>query len=324
MPTLLVCTIGGHLVELVDIAGRLPDDGDDIRVWATFDHPQSRSLLAGEPHVEFIPVVTPRDIPGILRNLPIAHRLMREWKFTRVISTGSATALAYLPYLALRGVPTHYIDSATRIDGDSETAKVLKRVPRVHMYTQWQHLAQGNTHYAGAVFDGFTGDTRPDTPKIEHVVVTLGTMLTPFSRLLEVLIPMLGPGGELERRQGAPVEVLWQTGTTPVEGLDIDASPMIPGADLEAAIAAADLVIGHAGVGSSLTSLIAGKYPLLVPRRPPVEIVDNHQDLFARELEKRDLAMRRSPDDLTVDDLIAASRRRVVRTGEPEPFHLQP
>jgi len=323
MPTLLVCTIGGHLVELADIAGRLPDDGDNIRVWATFDHPQSRSLLANEPNVEFIPRVSPRDIRGIMQNLPIAHRLMREWKFTRVISTGSATALAYLPYLALRGVPTHYIDSATRIDGDSETAKVLKRVPRVHMYTQWKHLATGKTHYAGAVFDGFVGETRAEAPKIQRVVVTLGTMLTPFRALLETLIPMIGPGGELERRQGAPVEVLWQTGTTPVDGLDIDASPMIPAADLDDAIAAADLVVGHAGVGSSLTSLIAGKFPLLVPRRASAgEIVDDHQDLFARELEKRDIAMRRSPDNLTVDDLILASTRFVSRAGAPEQFHL--
>jgi UDP-N-acetylglucosamine transferase subunit ALG13 len=148
-------------------------------------------------------------------------------------------------------------------------------------------------------------------------------MLTPFRALLETLIPMIGPGGALERRQGAPVEVLWQTGTTPVDGLDIDASPMIPGTDLENAINAADLVVGHAGVGSSLTSLIAGKFPLLVPRRASAdEIVDDHQDLFARELEKRDIAMRRSPDDLTVDDLVLASKRFVTRSGAPEPFHL--
>ena len=125
MPTLLVSTVGGHLVELVDIARRLPDDGDGVQVWATPDHPQSRSLLANEPNVVFVPSVTPRDIAGILRNLPVAHRLMHEWHFTRVISTGSAIAIGYLPYLALRGVPTHYVDSATRIDGDSETAKVL-------------------------------------------------------------------------------------------------------------------------------------------------------------------------------------------------------
>src|SRR6201995_2150263 len=146
MPTLLVATVGGDLVELVDIARRLPDNGDDIRVWATQDHVQSRSILAHEKNVVFIPDVQPREVAGIARNLPYAHRLMNEWKFNRVISTGSATALAYLPYLALRGARAHYIDSATRIDGDSETAKVLKRLPRMHMYTPWQHLPATARH----------------------------------------------------------------------------------------------------------------------------------------------------------------------------------
>ena len=48
MATLLVATTGGHLAQLVDIANRLPDDGDDIRVWVTHDNSQSRSALAGE------------------------------------------------------------------------------------------------------------------------------------------------------------------------------------------------------------------------------------------------------------------------------------
>ncbi len=323
MPTLLVCTIGGHLVELVDISRRLPDDGDGIRVWATQDHPQSRSLLADEPNVVFIPDVDPRDVAGIARNLPFAHRLQRKWKFSRVLSTGSATALAYLPYLALRGVPAHYIDSATRLEGDSETAKVLKHVPRVHMYTQWKHLVNDKRHYGGAVFDGFAGETLDDPPLIKRAVVTLGTMIDPFRSLLDKLVPILGPGGELERRQGEPVEVLWQTGNTPVDGLTIEASPMIAAADLESAIAAADLVVGHAGVGSSLTALTAGKFPLLVPRRASAgENMDDHQELFARELEKRDIAMCRFPEDLTLDNVIAASTRRVSRAGTPEPFRL--
>jgi|tagenome__1003787_1003787.scaffolds.fasta_scaffold20940136_2 UDP-N-acetylglucosamine--N-acetylmuramyl-(pentapeptide) pyrophosphoryl-undecaprenol N-acetylglucosamine transferase len=323
MPTLLVATVGGHLVELADIARRLPDNGDDIRVWVTQDHMQSRSLLAHEPNVVYVPDVQPRDVAGIARNLPYAHRLMRRWNFNRVISTGSATALAYLPYLALRGAQTHYIDSATRIDGDSETAKVLKRLPRMHMYTQWPHLADDSRHYGGAVFDGFTGETREGTQRIERVVVTLGTMATPFRSLLDALIPILGPGGELERRVGAPIEVLWQTGKTPAEGLPIDAQPMIPGADLEAAIGHADVVVGHAGVGSSLTSLIAGKYPVLVPRRASAgEIVDDHQLLFAEELERRDIALRQTPDAISVDDLLLAATRRVTRAGAPEPFRL--
>src|ERR1700710_2503966 len=153
MTTLLVATIGGHLVELVDIAGRLPKTAsgdDDERVWVTQDHAQSRSLLAGEEHVVYVPDVHPKDVLGALRVVPVAHRLQREWKFDRVISTGSAVALSFLPYLAARGVDTHYVECATRVTDVSLTGRILQVVPRVHMHTQWEHLATGSWHYAGS------------------------------------------------------------------------------------------------------------------------------------------------------------------------------
>jgi UDP-N-acetylglucosamine--N-acetylmuramyl-(pentapeptide) pyrophosphoryl-undecaprenol N-acetylglucosamine transferase len=119
MATLLVAAIGGHLTELIDIATRLPDDEDhNQRFWVTHDHPQSRSLLADET-VTYIPDIGSKDVPGVLRNLPVARRLLQQHRPTRVISTGSAIALSFLPYLAARGVSSHYIESATRLAGPS-------------------------------------------------------------------------------------------------------------------------------------------------------------------------------------------------------------
>ena len=63
------------------------------------------------------------------------------------------------------------------------------------------------------------------------------------------------------------VDVLWQTGSTDVRGLEIDARPWLPSADLEAAIADADVVISHAGGGSALAALMNGRRPILIPRR---------------------------------------------------------
>ena len=97
----------------------------------------------------------------------------------------------------------------------------------------------------------------------------------------------------------------------------------MPGAELEAAIAGADLVVTHAGTGSSLTALTAGRFPVLVPRRAGAgEIGDDHQDVFARELDRRGIAMRRAPAELTADDLLLASTRYVKRSSQPEPFKL--
>ena len=148
----------------------------------------------------------------------------------------------------------------------------------------------------------------------------------PFRSLLDVLAPLLRPGGAIERAQGAPVETLWQTGCTPVDGLGIEASPLVPGADLEAAIGSADLVVSHAGTGSSLTALTAGRFPLLVPRSAAAgEIGDEHQDVFARELERRGIAMRRVPGELTVDDLVARGehlRDETEHSGALPPHRL--
>jgi UDP-N-acetylglucosamine--N-acetylmuramyl-(pentapeptide) pyrophosphoryl-undecaprenol N-acetylglucosamine transferase len=323
MPTLFVATIGGHLAELVQIAGRLPDDADDVRVWATQEHPQSRSILAGEK-VVYVPEVSERDVRGVARNLPFAHRLHREWRFTRVVSTGSGTALGFLPYLAARGVSAHYVECATRVESPSLTGNLLGAVPGVHRYTQWKHMAHGRWHYGGSVFDGFDGATKAKPGPIKRAVVTVGTMPDfAFRSLFDAVAPLLRPGGAIELAQGCPVDTLWQTGCTPVDGLGIEARPFVPGAELEAAISAADLVVSHAGTGSSVTALTAGRFPVLVPRRSAAgEIGDDHQELFARELDRRDIAMRRAPSELTAADLMLASTRYVTRSTQPEPFQL--
>ena len=95
--TLLVATTGGHLAQMVDIVERLPDD--NARVWVTHENAQSRSLLADE-QVVYVPYVGVKDVAGVSRNIAIAHRLFKEWRFTRAVSTGSGIALGYLPYCA--------------------------------------------------------------------------------------------------------------------------------------------------------------------------------------------------------------------------------
>jgi UDP-N-acetylglucosamine transferase subunit ALG13 len=52
----------------------------------------------------------------------------------------------------------------------------------------------------------------------------------------------------------------------------------------------ARVVITHAGVGSVIASLTAGKRPIVVPRKSCFgEIVDDHQVVFARRLGEREL-----------------------------------
>jgi UDP-N-acetylglucosamine--N-acetylmuramyl-(pentapeptide) pyrophosphoryl-undecaprenol N-acetylglucosamine transferase len=323
MSTLLVATTGGHLTQLVDIAARLPEDHDGERLWVTHENAQSRSLLNGE-RVMYVPYVGVKDVPGVLRNVPVARRLLGERCLTRAVSTGSGIALGFLPYLAARGVGAHYIESAARVNGPSLSGRILRVAPRVRLYTQYRQMAHGRWRYGGSVFDGY----RPLEPggfgAIRRAVVTLGTAAEfPFRRLLDALVPLLGAGGALEREQGQPVDTLWQTGGTPTEGLRIHARPWLPAAELGDALAAADLVVSHAGVGSCVAALNAGRCPVLVPREAArSEVGDDHQAQVAHELATRGLAVHRSADKLTVADVLLAGSRRVERVGDPPTFEL--
>ena len=325
MPTLYVATTGGHLKELVEIADRLPPDVDDIELWASEENAHSRSLLEGKNHI-FVREVTTKDVVNVIRSLPVAHRLQQKWKFTRVISTGSGLALAYLPYLSLRGVRAHYIESATRLTAPSLSGRLLQAVPGIRLYTQYPQLADKRWNYGGWLYDGFVATKRTEHAAIRRAVVTLGTAQDfPARRILEAIARILKPGGILEVMQESPVEVLWQTGGTPTGGLGIEATPFVPSAELDAALARADVVIGHAGAGTAHSALTAGLKPVLVPRDPTRgELADTHQTLFAHLLDERGLAIHREADALTVDDLLEAANYRVAPTAEPPTFRLLP
>lgn len=323
MTTLFVATTGGHLTQLDNLASRIPSNGG--AVWVTHANEQSRSMLA-DRDVEFVPYVGVRNVTDVLRCVPDAHRLLRRRKLTRAVSTGSGIALGYLPYLAARGVECHYIESATRVSGPSVTGRVLQWMPGVRTYTQYQSWADRRWGYAGSVFDGYESAAvarKPDA--VVRVVVTVGAATQyPFRRLFEHLVPLLAHEGELARVIGLPVEVLWQTADTPVDDLPIQATPALPAAELSAALAKADIVISHAGTGSALAALNAGRYPILAIRDPARgEQIDDHQQQLATELARRNLAMHRDAQAITVDDMVEAFGIVVRRNQSPPPFALR-
>jgi UDP-N-acetylglucosamine transferase subunit ALG13 len=323
MTTLFVATTGGHLTQLDSLASRIPPNGD--AVWVTHANEQSQSMLA-DRDVEFVPYVGVRNVPDVLRCIPDARRLMARRKVTRAVSTGSGIALGYLPYLAARGVECHYIESATRVAGPSLTGRVLKWVPRVRTYTQYQSWADHRWGYAGSVFDGYESAAMSREPDaMVRVVVTVGAATQyPFRRLFEHLVPLLAPDGALSNVTGLPVEVLWQTADTPVDDLPIHATPALPAAELDAALSKADIVISHAGTGSALAALNAGRYPILAIRDPARgEQVDDHQQQLATELARRGLAMHRDAQAITIDDMMEALDISVRRTTSPPPFELR-
>ncbi len=314
MTTLLVASTGGHLKQLHRLHRRL-DGVDGPFRWATFDTPQSRSLLAGE-QVDFVHFVGGRDPGNVLRNVPLVHRILRGDDVDAIVSTGSAMALPFYALGRARGLALHYIESAARSDGPSKTASMIARIPGVNLYAQYPSWADGRWQFRGAVFDSFVpvDEPLPARGEIRKVVVSLGTFKDiGFERLVRRLLEILPPDAD----------VLWQTGDTDVSGLAITGHHALPERELSEAIRAADVLVAHAGVGTALAAFEVGTCPILVPRRlAHGEHVDDHQIQIAGELSRRGLALTVDADDLTLDHLSIAAGTRVAALPEDPPFEL--
>lgn len=307
---LMVAATGGHLAQLHRLADRIDIAAGD-RVWVTFDGPQSRSLLADE-EVVFVPYVAPRDLKTAMRNGRPAGRLMRDRRPTAVVSTGSAIAMSFLPLARAFKIPALYIESAARSDGPSLTGRMLQRVPGVALCTQYETWADERWTYVGSVFDDYEAVAPVGRRELRRVVVTLGTIEGfGFRRLVERLLEVLPSG----------VEVTWQVGDTDVADLPIDGIGTMPAAELDRRMRDADVVIAHAGIGSSIAAMEAGHVPLLVPRSlRHGEHVDDHQYQIAKELAHRGLAWTLEPEGITLDALKALTGLGVRRTSSAPPI----
>ncbi|WP_203839104.1 glycosyltransferase [Winogradskya humida] len=306
--SLLVASTGGHLAELHNLVPRL---GLGAVRWVTFDSPQSRSLLAGQD-VVFVPPATSRDAVGLVKDMVVARRMLKAERYERVISTGASVAMAFFVPASAMGIECFYIESATRTLGPSLTGKLAARVPGVRLYTQYPELAGGEWSYGGSIFDAFEAEALTDPLPVRKVVVTLGTHERyTFPRLLTHLMGLIPPEWE----------VLWQVGATVVDTMPTGARRQVPMAEMRTALAEADVVISHAGVGSALAAMQAGKRALYVPRRKAHgEHVDDHQVEMAQELESRKLVVAREAEDVTLADLRSAAAWTVRAAPGAAPF----
>jgi beta-1,4-N-acetylglucosaminyltransferase len=151
-PVMIVCSSGGHLLQMLE----LRDAWSEFeRVWVTFDKSDSRSLLAGERVIHAYGP-TNRSIPNLLRNLRLARRLLRSERPAAILTTGAGVAVPFAWIGRLRGIPTVYVESVTRIEGLSLSARLIAPVA-TRMYAQWPELAAasgGRIEFEGNLFAG--------------------------------------------------------------------------------------------------------------------------------------------------------------------------
>jgi UDP-N-acetylglucosamine--N-acetylmuramyl-(pentapeptide) pyrophosphoryl-undecaprenol N-acetylglucosamine transferase len=300
MATLLVASEGGHLTELQIIARRL-----DVKecAWITFDSPQSRSLLLGQ-EVYYAPFAGSRDPIGTLNAGRWAHGFLRSHSFDTVVSTGASLALSVLPLAAREGAECHFFESSARTSGPSLTGRLLEPFHSIKLFTQYDRWANRRWQYHSSVFDGFRAVPLDLVPEPKRLVVTLGLHKGfGFRRAVERLVRIIPPG----------TEVLWQTGDTDTSGLGIVSHSNLPTPELTRAMAEADAVITHAGIGTIVSTFQSGKRPVIIPRRKEFrEHVDDHQLLIADELKRRDLIVCAEAGVIEWKDVIHAASSRII------------
>lgn len=146
-PLLIVCSSGGHLLQMCELREAW---GPFERVWVTFDKSDARALLRGERVVHaFGP--TNRNVPNLLRNLRLALRVLRAERPSAILTTGAGVAVPFAWVGRLLGIPTVYVESVTRIEGLSLSARMIAPVAE-RLYAQWPELAgppAGRVRFAG-------------------------------------------------------------------------------------------------------------------------------------------------------------------------------
>ena len=179
-------------------------------MWATFDTPQSRSLLEGE-EVDFVRFVGGRDPVNVARNLPAARRILRDAPVDTMVSTGSAVALPFFALGRARRLrlPLHRERRPQR--GAVADRAAISRIPGVRLYAS-ARLGRGAlalSRLGLRLLHRRRGRERTGRAELRKVVVTLGTYRDfGFPLLIERLLEMLPP----------EAEVLWQTGETDTGG----------------------------------------------------------------------------------------------------------
>lgn len=301
---LFIASTGGHLAQLVRLSKRTRVAAGSV--WATFDSPQSRSLLADQD-VIFLPYVAPRDVVGMLRARRILQRALRDRGIEVVVSTGAAIAISGFLWARRQHVRRIYIESFSRVQGPSLTGKLVARFALAERYTQhplWN--LPGWTPVSG-VLEGFERQPRPAAPPTERplrILVTLGTIRPYQFRSLVEAVLATGEANE---------HTVWQLGVTEATSLPGRAESLVPADEFSRLAHEADVVVTHSGVGTVLQLLELGVYPVIVPRRAARgEHVDDHQEQIGKYIAERGLGVFAEVGELTAGMLRTAAQWRVT------------
>jgi UDP-N-acetylglucosamine transferase subunit ALG13 len=306
---------GGHIRELRAILDSIGVPRDQVVIGSSRGSQLDELAADGWKTVE-VPLVPPRSPGALVRALLPARRVLRELRPRVVLTTGSAIALAFAPFARLAKVKFIYVESLTRVEGPSQTGRLIEMIPGTILRTQsvdWKRRRGPFTRTwtrTTTALDRYRREQSPThAPTRIFVAVGITTTRYPFDRLL-ARVREIAP---------ADVEVRIQAseGDTPPAGTTF-VGRLTPEA-LRREIDEADAVVIHAGVGLTLDCLDAGKCPVVVARRAAFrEHVDDHQVELAEQLRTAELAMVETVETLSWSTLVDAASARIVQSDDHE------
>jgi UDP-N-acetylglucosamine transferase subunit ALG13 len=304
----LVAARGGHLELMQSLMDAF--EGYE-RIWVTEPSARADSLGADGERVELLPPYR-RSAIAAARNMRHARELVARTRPSLVVCSGAGLTVPFCIAARAAGARIVFTETMARITNPSMSGRVLSRLAS-SVFVQWPDMATvypGATVCRPALLEGIGESAAPGG---RGTFVAVGTWHQPFDRLLR-LIDAAAAEGTL------PGPVLVQSGACTYEPRHAEARPFMEPAELEAAIASAELVVCHAGSGIIAGALRAGRRPLVLPRvERHGEHVDDHQLQIAARLSGYGLAVHLHDGIRTSDVAAAAAPLSPDMLGAPGP-----
>ncbi len=135
MKILLISSTGGHFQALQRLHSfwRKHD-----YCWVTFKTASSELVLDNEK-VYWAYSPTNRNLPNLIRNFWLAFQVIQQERPQLVLSTGAGVAVPFIILAKLAGIKTAFIESFTRVEELSLSARIILPFLDV-IYVQWEQL----------------------------------------------------------------------------------------------------------------------------------------------------------------------------------------
>ena len=154
----LVCSHGGHLTEMLELAPAFEDC--DV-FYFSYDADTTRRL----PKSYLVPNMG-RNVIELLKNLFRVWRMFTIERPAAVVSTGAEIALPVIAVALLRRVPMLYIECGAQVVTPSFTGRFMYWLADVFL-VQWRELASvygPRAHFRGSLVDE-AGELPPAEPR---------------------------------------------------------------------------------------------------------------------------------------------------------------